>query len=75
MVIEKKKQELDEIKESVDDKKEETKEEVKERFEIKDMATQTEPIIIDNKTGQPYNLLTALCQLLNDVSELKKLVG
>lgn len=47
--------------------------EVKPKFVIAEIPTQTDLIIMnsgDNK--ETYNVLTAVCKIMNDVEELKK---
>ena len=43
-------------------------------FEIIDVSTETEPRIQDNETKETYNLIEAICEILNEVKEIKKAV-
>ncbi len=53
-------------------KPEEKKEE--EIFQIGEVATQVEPVIVNTKTKDQYNILTALCKVMNDIEDLKGLL-
>jgi len=54
--------------------KEEEAKETKERYEVTEVATQTTPVIKDNKSEEIYNELTILCKIANDLEALKKLL-
>ena len=41
-------------------------------FEVVEVATQTDMLIQNSKTGEKFNLFTAVCKLMNDVDEIKK---
>ncbi len=44
-------------------------------FEVVDVATETEPRIQDNETKETYTLTEAVCQVLNELKELRKVMG
>ena len=49
--------------------------EKQKNFEVVDVSTQSEPRIQDNETKETYTLTEAICEILNDVKEIKKSVG
>lgn len=50
----------------------EKKEEVKERFVVGEVATQTERVIIDNKTGAAMTQEQSNALILNTLEDMKK---
>ena len=50
----------------------EKKEEVKERFVVGEVATQTAPVIIDNKTGTSMTQEQSNALILNTLEDMKK---
>lgn len=44
----------------------------KEKYEVKDIATQTEPYIVDNESGDAITVTQAICKVMNDVETIKK---
>ena len=55
------------------DEEEVTEEEPKNRFVIKDVPTQTMPVILDRQTNKEYDMVGALMQILEELHEIKKL--
>jgi hypothetical protein len=45
------------------------------RFQVGAVAVQTEPVIVDAKTEEQYNIYTALAKIMNDIEELKKAIS
>lgn len=46
--------------------------EEKVRYEVTEIPTQMSPVIKDNETGTNHDVMTILCSLANDISEIKK---
>lgn len=45
------------------------------RFQVGAVAVQTEPVIVDTKTEEQYNMYTAIAKIMNDIEELKKAIS
>jgi len=56
-------------------KEEETEKKTEERFVLDEVPTQVEPVIRDTENNEVYNLLTALCKIMNDISIIKKSIA
>ena len=52
--------------------KQEEKEEDASKYKVGEVATQTEPVIIDTEENIQYPIITALAKIMNDIEELKK---
>lgn len=52
----------------------ENKTEEKEKYEVGEVAVQTEPVIVDTTTNDTYSIYQFLAKLGNDVEKLKKLL-
>ena len=44
-------------------------------FEVVEVATETEPRVRDNETKETYSLIESICQVLNELKEVRKVVG
>ncbi len=49
-----------------------SKEKSESRFEVTEVATQTRPVIKDNKNDNIYTEVQMLCYLANEFEEVKK---
>ena len=47
----------------------------KSEYEVVSVATETEPRIKNNETGETYNIIEAVNIILNEIKEIKKSVG
>lgn len=44
--------------------------EEKVRYRVDEVATQTQPVIVDNETDETYDLYAALVKILNELEKL-----
>ncbi len=49
--------------------------EKQDNYEIVDVATETQPRIQDPDTKETYTLNEAICKILNELKEVRKVVG
>lgn len=47
----------------------------KDRYTVGEVATETQPVIMDNETDTQYTIYTSLAHIMNDVEKLKKLLN
>jgi len=52
----------------------EEKKKTKERYEITQIATETEPAYLDNQTGEMVTQFELIKRIANDVESLKKIM-
>lgn len=48
--------------------------EKEDRFVIEEVPTQTQPVIVDKSNNTGYDVLTALCKIMNDIEKIKKVM-
>ncbi len=66
------KKETEEVSE--EPKEEVKKEKPKQRYDVGQVATQTENVIIDHNDDSHHSEITMLCKIANDIDELKRLL-
>lgn len=60
------------VKEEIKEVKEVKKDE--DRFVIEEVTTQTQPLIIDKTTQTIYDILTALCKIMNSIEKIERAI-